>query len=234
MSYQHTVKFFERMYNDLPPLVPEDIKDNMEQALGQVENNMSLEKEDVEEVIVKFGKAIWPYRRAFHEFVDLYEGKIGEKIFLTKMPKKFEQEYEKFKEEGYTFRDLYSGKEAKYFDIEYRVQLHEALMETRKDVKKHARQLVTSSEKEKYKEKIEEHKKILSEIQDKIDQLNDLAENEYEHPELVGEIKQQIKTFEHSLAGMGPSIDHEEIMNAPEFFEGRKDVKENYSFSRQN
>ncbi|MFB6225841.1 MAG: hypothetical protein ABEJ02_00640 [Candidatus Paceibacteria bacterium] len=230
-TYNHTVSFFRQMYKDLPPLVPDEVSKNMKEALDQVENNMSLKKDDVEEVVIKFGKAIWPYRKAFHEFVDLYEGKIGEKIFLTKMPNKFKVEYKEFKKEGHTFRDLYSGKQAQFFDLEYRTQLHQALAQTRTDVKKHVRQLVTSSEKDEYMGKVEEHKEILSDIEDKLDQLRDLADNEYEHPELVGEIKQQIEAFEHSLAGMGSSVDHEEIMNAPEFFEGRKDVKEGRNFA---
>ncbi|PSO44226.1 MAG: hypothetical protein BRC22_02785 [Parcubacteria group bacterium QH_9_35_7] len=229
-SVKHTIDFFEQMYNDLPPMVPKEIREKMEDALGQIKNNMSLEKEEIEDVIIKFGKQIWPYRKAFHEFVDIYEGKIGEKIFLTKMPKRFKLDYEDFLEEGNSFRDLYSGRKANFFGIEYRVQLHEALSETRQDVKKYVRQLVNSSENDKYMEKVEEHKEILSDIEEKLGQLKGLAENEYEHPELVREIKQQIKTFEYSLAGMGPSVDHEEIMKAPEFFAGRKKMKKDLNF----
>jgi hypothetical protein len=231
-SSQHTLNLFKKIYHELPPLVPDEIESNMADALEQIENNMSLSQEEIESTMIDFGKKTWAYRKAFHEFVDIYEGKIGEKILLSKMPRSFKLKYKEFKEEGYNFKDLYSGKEIKYFDLEVRTKLAQVLSELRAEVKDHVRQLVLSSEKDRYLEKISEFKDVLAQVEEHLEELKDLAENEQEHPEIVTEIKEQIKAFEHSLSGLGPPLDHEAVERSAEFFEGRKQVKQNFKFAK--
>lgn len=228
-NIKHTVNLFKRLYEDLPPLVPEKVEKDMKKAVEQLENNMHLSREEVEDTIVEFGKKTWPYRKAFHEFLDVYEGKMGEKIFLTKMSKQFKQKYKEFKEEGCDFRDLFQGRHIDFFTLQERTKLHQALSETRKDVKKHVRQKVVSSEKNSYKESIKEFEGVLEEIENHLQTLKELADNEQEHPEIVTEIKTQIKDFEHSLGGLGGEVKHEEISNAKEHFKGRKEIKQEFS-----
>lgn len=230
-SYKHTLNLFKKMYQELPPLVPDKIESDMKSALEQVEDNISLSQEEIEDTMVEFGKKTWPYRKAFHEFVDLYEGKIGEKILLSKMPRRFKLEYEEFQKEGYNFKDLYSGKEVQYFDHKVRPKLARVLSEIRSEVKDHVRQLVLSSEKDRYLEKIAEFKEVLEQVEEHLEDLKELANSEQEHPEIVTEIKEQIRAFEHSLSGLGPPLDHEAVERSAEFFEGRKQEKSNFNFA---
>ena len=226
---KYTIKLFKQLYKDLPPLVPEKIEKDMKKAVDQVENNVHLSREEIESTMVEFGKKTWPYRKAFHEFLDIYEGKMGEKIFLTKMPRSFKQKYEKFKEQGNDFRDLFHGRDVNHFSLEDRTKLHEALVETRKDIEQHVRQKVVSSEKKNYQESIDEFKDVLQEIEEHLETLKQLADNEQEHPEIVTEIRKQIVDFEHSLCGLGDNIDHEEVLKIREHFEGRKEIKQEFS-----
>lgn len=217
-----TLEIFERLCDDLPPLFPKEIGADLERAREQMLLNHGLTIEELEDTMIAFGKKIWPYRRAFEEFVEIYEGKLGEKFLMGKLSPTMKQRYKQFKEYGGTFRDLHSGAPASFFSADERGNLCASLVDVRRDIRDHARQAALSVDRRKYEDRILEFQTILDDIEKRLDTLRLMAEDEQEHPELAAEIRAQVQGFEHGLCFLGPRVDYEAVCNAAPHFEGRK------------
>ena len=66
---KHTIEIFEIMYKQLPPLVPEEIKKEMEHALDHLKNDFEVGIEGVENMVIALGKKVWPYWKALVNFI---------------------------------------------------------------------------------------------------------------------------------------------------------------------
>ena len=227
---KHTIDIFERMYNNLPPLLPEEIKNEMEHALEHLHNDYTVSIEDVESIVIAMGKKIWPYWRSFQEFVDMAQGEMGEKFLLGKISLGLKSKYKKFKECGGSYRDLRTGGAMNFFDENERVEIAKMVVEVDQEVKKYVRQMSLSSDRKKYENLIIEFQEILDGIEKRLDNLRLAAEDEAEHPRLAEEIRAQIKSFEMGLCLLGPNIKNHEICGAEEFFQERKISKKLHRF----
>lgn len=56
--------------------------------------------------------------------------------------------------------------------------------------------------------------------------LEEMADSEQEHPELAAEIRAHARGFEHSISLLGPKLDYEEVCNASDHFEMRRETRE--------
>lgn len=221
---EHTIALCEHLYDDLPPLVPSEIKENMEKAMDQMKNNINLTLEEVENVMIFFGKQLWPYRQAYKEFYNVYEGMLGEKFFVRKLWPQLKTKYIKYTEQGGTYRELHRGKDLSFFSHEERAEFSMALVDVERDIDNYCRQTVSSTDQYRYEQRVQEFQKILNDIESRLGALREMSQIEGEHPELVAEIEQQIKGFEHGLCLLGPRTDYDEVKNAKEHFEGRRHV----------
>lgn len=221
---EYTIDLCERLYINMPPLVPGEIKENMKKAIDQMKNNISLSVEEIEDVIIFFGKQLWPYREAYKEFYDVYEGMLGEKYFVRKLSQKLKMKYNQFITEGGSYRELHNGSKIEFFTHEERPELTEALVDVEQDIENYTRQTVVSTDQKKYEQRVREFTKILNDIEGHLTTLRTMTEKEGEHPELIAEINAQIKGFEHGLCLLGPKTDYEAIRSAQEHFDGRRTV----------
>lgn len=213
-----------RLSQDAPPLVPAEIRENLRKAIEQMQNNMSLSVDEVENVIIFFGKQLWPYREAYKEFYNVYEGMLGEKFFLRKVSVQVKVKYNQYVEQGGSYKELHRGARMDFFTYEERPQISMALVDVEQDIENYTRQNVVSTDQRKYEQRVREFQQILENIEGHLSILREMSEKEGEHPELVAEIEAQIKGFEHGLCLLGPKTDYEEIRNAREHFEGRRKV----------
>lgn len=222
---KHTLFIFERLFQTMPPLVPDAIVEDVRAALEQARHNYTLSVIDLEDIVLAFGKKLWPYRKAFDEFYDIYEGELGESFLLSRMSAGLKKRYKEFLVYGGSFRDLHRGRPAEFFAQDERRELCSLLIQTRDDVLKHTRQAVTSTEQRRYEARIIEFHSILEDIEKRLDTLLTMAEDEQEHPELSSEIRAQVKGFEQGLCLLGPHTGHDDVCNAIPHFEGRKEEK---------
>ncbi|MGI6315058.1 MAG: hypothetical protein ACOXZY_04135 [Patescibacteria group bacterium] len=82
---KYTIDLFERMCNHLPPLLQKKLLVNQEHVLEQLHNDFTVSIEDIEKTIISIGKKVWPYQKAFQEFIDVAQREIGEKFLLGKL-----------------------------------------------------------------------------------------------------------------------------------------------------
>mgnify|MGYP001574372668 CR=1 FL=1 len=150
----HTLWIFERLYREAPPLLPGEIKTDMAHALEQMRSNFDLSLEELENTVIVFGKKVWPYRRAFEEFLDLYEAKLGERMLIAKLPRALKARYREFVAHGGSLRDLHGGHPAQFFAASERMALCELLIGMNEDVRQHTAQAVASIDRERYEKRV--------------------------------------------------------------------------------
>lgn len=219
---KHTLALFERLVVQVPPLVPEDLKQNISQALEQAQSNMRLSVDQLEETMIYFGKQLWPYREAFLEFYRLAESEVYEKFLLKKLSFELKNKYQAYLDSGRTFRDFHNGKDFHFLSKEERGELCNILILVNKDVWNFTVQRVLGLDNERYKKRIKEFQKMLKDIEKKIELLHEMADSEREHPELVTEIREHIKNFEYGIALLGPKLNYEAVCVSEDHFEERR------------
>lgn len=220
---QSTINIFHRLYDNLPPLFPAQIKEHMQGSLVQLERDSDATAEDTEDSMIMFGYALWPFNQAYRKFLASTEERLGEHFLLPKLSPAVRAKYEKFKCCGGAMRELHSGNAANFFNAEERVELCRGLIETGIELQNYTRRSVIGEDKADYLEEVEEFKKLLHEISDVLSALRVLArKEEYEYPALAGEILSRVRAFEFGLCLLGPEIEHEAVCESLDFFRGRK------------
>ena len=208
---KHTIEIFEMIYKNLPPLVPKEVGEELEHSLEHLRDDYLVGINEAESMMISLGKKVWPYWKAFFEFYDMEQGRMGEKFLLGKLPLELKNKYKEFKEHGGSYHDLRSGGPIVFFETEERQILTGAFVDVDKDIKQHTRQSVLSMERVKYEKLILDFQVTLDDIEKRLDSLRMLAEDEEEHPELATEIRQRVRDFEYGLCLLGPNARHEEI-----------------------
>jgi hypothetical protein len=201
------------------------VAEDMRDALEQLEHNPHLSLQEVEDVMIVFGKRIWPYRKAFHELYAMYDGTLGEELLLQQLSHVAKKAYGEFIAHGGGYADIVVDAPAEFFDTGVRSELVDAFIQVRDVVWKHTKQAVLSVDREKYKHKIAEFARVQEDIEQTLAHLSHLADNEQEHPELATEIRAQIRGFEFGLSALGPHTRHEDVLSSIEYFAERKKYK---------
>lgn len=224
-SVRYTLAIFRRLFQSLPPLVPRERRDDMKQALEQMEHNMSLSLDELEDTMIVFGKQVWPYRRAYQEFYDLYDGRLGEQMLRQALFPAMKKKYDLFLAHGGSYRDLHGGGPLGFFESEERMALCEALVEVRQTLREYVSQAVVTEEREEYQARIYEFHEILDDMEARLATLRTMADNEQEHPELAAEIREQVRAFEYGLCALHHEPSYDAVCQSAEHFEGRKREK---------
>lgn len=218
---KHTINIFERVYNTLPPLVPQRVILAMKNAIERLRSNYDLDVNDLEYIMVVFGKKIWPYKQAFSDFNNSHLHNLREKLFLQKSSSNLKKKYEQFIDANGSFEDLYSGLIADFFSPEERVELHKLLLDIEEDIHSFATQKLAHDNKKSYLEKIDKFHEILEYMEDQLHELRKFVV-EQENEEFSKEIKEHIRGIEYGFAMLGPTVNYEEVRNACEHVKGRK------------
>jgi len=218
----HTINIFEQLYQFVKIVIPKDLDTDMHHALDQLHGDYNLSLEAIEDTMITFGKKAWPYRKAYTEILSEYEGKLGEQFLIARLPKEFKKSYENFKTNGGNFRDLHSGDVAGNFSSEELQGLCEILVSVHQDLRSHVVQAINSTEEKLFTDKVKEFTQILSDIEERLDIMRQMAESEQEHPMLADEIRDHVRTFELGLAAIGPESTYKQLCQNHEHFIGRK------------
>jgi hypothetical protein len=221
-SLPHTLALFGMIIDDLPPLVPETLREDMQHAYEHMAHDVHLTATELDDTMIVFGKRVWPYRQAFAEFYDEFEGLLGERFLLERLSAKAKKRYQEFLTYGGTFRDLVSGRPAGFFASVEREELHRVLVHVEQDIREYTVQAVLSTERVRYDKRIQEFTQVLADIETELGTLRSMADSEQEHPDLAAEIRAQVRSFEYGLALLGPPHRLEAVKKAPEHFSGRK------------
>lgn len=141
---EYTSIFLERLYFNLPPLVSDTIKKELESTLEELSRTARTTAE-VEDIIIAFQQEIWPYTQAFEEIVQRYLAEMGETLLLRKASYPLRKAYEQYRRHN-SWESLYKGEGAGAFTVEDRTELHQLSVDIICDVRDFARQIALMSE----------------------------------------------------------------------------------------
>jgi hypothetical protein len=224
-SVKHTIDIFRLLTREFPPFVPKELKQDIKQAYEQVQHNFDLSLEEVEHTVIVFGKKLWPYRKAFEEFFNIYESKFGEKFLIGALTPTLKKRYKEFKEYGGVYRDLHTGNPSVFFEATERHNICKAIISVNENIRLHTVQAIMTVDRIRYEKRVVEFQLILDDIEKRLDSLRLMADDEQEHPELATEIREQVKSFEHGICLLGPPHHYDAICRSEEHFVGRKKEK---------
>ena len=220
-AVKHTLTIFERTYNNLPPLVPKDVVDEIDRHVTSLQSDYDVTLPELEDVMIKLGKQVWPYIQAFEEVYKIYEDKLSDRLLEQKASHGVRKKFQTFKEMGGSFRDVYHGSVHDMFEDEERQELAELLVDLKADVRQHAMQAAISHDRETYEEKIEHYGEMIEEINEVVDDLHNLA-NEEEHEGFAKDVRDRARAIEQSLVFLGPKMGMDEIRTSREYYEGKR------------
>jgi hypothetical protein len=219
----YTIKIFRHLYNNLPPLFPDDIEEMIKQSLEQFEAGGGVSLEELENEMRKYGYFVWPWNKAYRDFLEMAEYKIGDHFLLSHLSEDLQEKYNEFKEYGGTWHDLHSGRPAEFFTSEERAELVPAMVETKRKLREYVDRNLVGLVKKEYLKKVEKYNLMLNEIQDEIAGLKNLIVLEEAYPMLINEMRERIKDVENSLCLLGKELNFQEVKNMQKFFRGRKE-----------
>ncbi len=219
---ESTLALFRRLYNNLPPLFPDNLKHEMNEAIEHVSRDESVTLTAIEDAMITWGYEVWPWNKAYQEFLAAAEAAVGEKFFLPKLPAELQAKYHDFKAYGGNLRELHSGRPADYFTSDDRTRLCVALVELQFDLRRYVEQELKGLSQQKYLAKVVEFETVLEEIKGHLQRLHELADKETDHPMLVDEIRARVRAFEEGLCLLAPEMSHEAVCQSIDFFHGRK------------
>ncbi len=219
---ESTISLFRHLYDHLPPLFPDEVKQKMSHALNHLENDQTITLEEVEDTMIEFGIEAWPWNQAYKEFLALAESKVGEHFLLPKLSASLQQKYHDFKVYGGTLRDLHSGNPAQFFTSEERGEVCAALVDMQLELRVYVDHEVKGMERSRYLKRVGEFKDLLENIEQTLEHLRNLANTEQDHPTLADEIRARVRSFEHSLCLLGPELNYDAICQSADFFKERK------------
>nr|MBP7992783.1 hypothetical protein [Candidatus Magasanikbacteria bacterium] len=105
---EFTTQFLQKLYFNLPPLVPASVQAALEQEMEDLEREPKS-VEMIENIIIRYSKELWPCIQAFEELVAEYVKQMGESLLSRKASYGLKATYEKFRRSGGTWSALYSG-----------------------------------------------------------------------------------------------------------------------------
>jgi hypothetical protein len=219
---KHTLDIYRHLYNNLPPLFPPELAEEIKQAIENYEQAEEINLEELERQMIDHGFAIWPYHQAHKEFFNRAIDDVGSHYLEPHLDDDLQKKYREYKEHGGDWHGLYSGRAAEYFEHDERVNMTKALIEARKKIKDYVRHDVLSLNQDKYLGRVTKYNKILRDIKSELKDLRAMAEKE-DHDDLTSLIEAKIEDIEHSFSHLGRELQYHEVFNAVEFFRGRKD-----------
>jgi Rad3-related DNA helicase len=222
----HTLKIYQRLYDRMPPFVPEQVYLDIEKELKNFFARQDATVSEVENSMMKYGEKIWPYVKAFEEMVKVHEHVLADKIFHQKASPRLRKKYALVCKLGHGFEPVCYGIALEHFDHDEKQELNELLVELKRDVRRYAMQAVLTHDKVTYQEKIDRYGKVVEEINVVLHSLSDFSNRERgDHGDLVHDMEGKIRAIQQSFAFLGPAIDIEEIRRMPEYYKGRKEER---------
>lgn len=194
----------------------------MKNELDNLENQPDLSLQKVEDKMIKFGYAVWPWHQAYQYFLADAAEQLGDHFLLPQMSEGLREKYLDFKSFGGALSDLQTGRPASFFSSEERAELCGELVEMRLRLRRYLDRDLLGINKNQYLNKVGEYKNLIEQIKANLEFLRELAKKEEDHTVLAQEINAKIRDFEHSLCLLGTELNYEAVCKAQDFFAGRK------------
>ncbi|MDP3244652.1 MAG: hypothetical protein Q8M83_03265 [bacterium] len=216
--HHFTLNLLKSVLDGAPKLFSLERREAMTKEYQALLANQQVGQTEIEEKIVEFGKEIWPYRLAFEKIHNRYGHGKEEEMALAALPPEMQNKFQAFVKDGGCLEDFRKGTVLEQtFTPEEKFILGQTVINIRHRVNV---ELKTACQKEKateFNELLEENKKTLVRLNDKINILKGLAG---QSPKWEAEIKERVRAFEESFSFIEKSYGEEDIDNAVDYYRG--------------
>jgi len=225
---QFTLGLLLAMIQKMPVTFPAGKKEAMEKQYEECKKDKKIACGKVENLLVSFGREMWPYQKAWQELYEKY-GRVREAEYFEKqLPEALHHKYFacKVKGGGHCLREYrMCGLMETCFDPDEKFFLDETVIGALGKAKDEADKLVLGEKKSEYEKALEKWSAEQKKMETKIEELKKLAAAE---PKWQAEIKEKIKTIEHGWSIMERDINLSDIQQVIDFYKGVIESPEAY------
>ena len=199
-------------------LFPEDRLNEMHTKYEVFLQNHQATQQEIEELIGKFGKEIWPYHEALEELYKRHGQKKEDAMVKEKLAPELRKKYEKFLEDGGSLSDFRHGVETEMlFTSEEKFEIGKATVDANHTVLQEIANACNIEHKPECEEVIQDHKEKLARIEKKLDVLRAMAmRSEKWRPE----IEERVHTFETAFGYLSKTFHEQDIDGTIDYYQG--------------
>lgn len=217
----HTLRLFKIYIDNLPGVVPSEIRKNMELHVSKLEK-CNAPPDEVEKAMIAYAYEVWPWDSAYREFYRSAEDRVGDHFLSVKLSPEAAGRVDDFKIYGGKYRDLYSGNAASFFSLDQQEELKKSLREVDGHLRAYVDREIIGLKKERYLRRVRELEDRLNEIKFSLAELRMMYQRETDQ-NFKNEILERIRAVEHGLCRLGPEQDHATVLGSVTHFRGRKE-----------
>jgi len=176
----------------------DDIKSKARQNLDLLKKNDKTKIEELEDLMINFGKQAWPYWQAFEEFEEKYGREKEKELFESTLKEDLKKKWKEYEasllnkaiiDQGNTFE--------KFFTPEENHQIEEAVVDAKGKTNEYLTILAKEEKSDEYSALVTKFQKELTKINKKIKELEELKISKEKWSE---EIDKQVRYFKKGIA----------------------------------
>jgi len=201
----------------IPFTYPEKEKKEFEDKYHLFEANQEVKREDIDNLVIEIGKATWPHRKAYEEFVRNYAQDKLEEYFKMHLDKAVLGKYEEFVKQGGNIKDYRRTKDfEEYFTPEENMAIEKALFTAHDEVKIFLQGIINDKRSE-YEESLKIFEQKQKDLANMIASLKEIAaKSEKWAPEILDKIKK----FEEGWSVVERDFDEDKLKHEIEYWQG--------------
>ena len=199
-------------------LFPQERLEEMKKEYEKLEADSAVTQTQIEDMIIRFGKEIWPYQEGLEELYRRHGKAVEEARVKEKLNPQLKTKYEQFLSSGGSLSDFRQGSATElYFTPEEKFELGQAVLDAHATTLHEIASSCRADKQHECEEVIADHKQKLTRIEEKLKILKDLsARSEKWRPE----IEDKIRTFEESFGYLERTFHESDIDGAIDYYDG--------------
>ena len=204
------------MVEDLPPCTPDPIASAIREKYDRLLRMPPAVSSEVEDVIIAFGRMLWPYRKAFEVLVRESLKTFTSRDLTRKLPADLSQRYATYATSGKSLADLLDTPNVRsHFSREDQGMLCDALAGARLLAAKRVRRAI-AEDNARYQTLVKQFLAVQHDIDQHLSALRRLAEQVIDDDEAHRMLRETIREFDRGFASLAREPKKHEVCAALE------------------
>ncbi|MBF8280351.1 MAG: hypothetical protein HW383_124 [Candidatus Magasanikbacteria bacterium] len=214
--FQFTLALLEQTVKGAPRWFAEERRQSMLETLKAYEMNPTVGREELDNVIIAFGKEIWPYRKALAALHEKYAAPREEKYIRAALGQALVGKFDTYLREGNSITDFKQGKQFEtFFTPDEQAEIVAKYLDAHDKVMDEFQSECMGPRLDECNQLVEDFKNELPKIEDAIMRLSLLAD---ESPKWRDEIMDKVRVFEEGWSGEEKDVTRETAEKEIEFY----------------
>ncbi|MDO8505953.1 MAG: hypothetical protein Q7S48_05285 [bacterium] len=199
-------------------LFPQERLEEMKKEHAKLEADSTVTQAQIEDMIIRFGKEIWPYQEGLEELYRRHGKAVEEARVREKLTPHLKAKYEQFLASGGSLSDFRRGAATEtYFTPEEKFEIGGAVLDAHATTLHEIASSCRADKQHECEEVIKDHKQKLAHIEEKLIVLRELATRS---DKWRPEIEDKIRTFEESFGYLERTFHESDIDGAIDYYDG--------------